>query len=253
MSDPKQELIELQKQLPCLKQAYEAAMKAFLAHPQDQAHVTQRRQALQDYHSAAVAYFNAFEHLICLGSQTGADKDATWYTHHAETAANLLETIEIHYRSLAAKGDELRLSRDMFKPSLKAYSNMQRLVSKTDAGCAAHLRAVFVAGGLPVLGFDTEESEKPATRGIEWRYFGVGCFFALIAVGMAVWAFSLEEMKPHQYFILRWLFPLASAFSSGSFTGSIVTSSNKFWWGLAVAATGGFAVWLLANLFLLKA
>lgn len=73
MSNPQQEIIDLEMQLPALKQAYESSMRAFLALPQDRAHITKRRQSLQDYHAGGVDYFNAFERLICLGSLTGAD------------------------------------------------------------------------------------------------------------------------------------------------------------------------------------
>src|ERR1044071_4523525 len=121
MSDPRQEVIDLEKQLPGLKSAYESAMRAFLTHPQDQARVTPRRVALQTYHAAAVEYFNTYERLISLGALCGADREPAWYTDKAETALNLLDTIQLHYRSLAAKADELPLPRDILKPSPTAY------------------------------------------------------------------------------------------------------------------------------------
>jgi hypothetical protein len=252
MSNAQQDIIELERQLPALKQAYERSMQAFLALPQDPAHTTQRREAMQVWHAAGVEYFNAFERLISLGSLSGADKDGTWYTDKAETAANLLETIEIHYRALFVKADELHVPRGLFKPSLKAYSNMQRLVKETDGEHATQLRVRFNTTGIPTHGFDKDGSEKPGTHGIEWRYFYVGCAAGVAALGLAFWGFGLQEMRPHQYFILRWLFPVASGFSSGSFVGSFVTGSKRFWWTLTVTATGGFGVWLLTNLFLLK-
>lgn len=252
MTTHAKEVLDAEKECSALKELYESAMRTFLIIPQDAAHVTKRREALQDFHSAGVNYFNAFEKLISLGSLCGADKDATWYTDKAETSVNLLDTIASHFQAVFAKADELHLSRDVFKPSRTSFANMQRLVQLTHEEHAGEQRALFATMGLPTHGFDKEESEKPATRSIEWRYFIVGCIFGFVTIGLAVWGFSLDEMKPHQYWILRWAMPFAGAFASGSFSGAIVTGGKKFWWGLAVAATGGFAVWLLSNLFLLK-
>jgi hypothetical protein len=227
-------------------------MREFLRIPQDAAHVTKRRESLHDFHCAGVNYFNAYEKLISLGSLCGADKDATWYTDKADTAVNLLDTIANHFRAVFAKADELHLSRDSFKPSRTSFANMQRLVQVTYGDQAKEQRALFESLGLPTHGFDKQESEKPATRSIEWRYFIVGCVLGAVTISLAIWGFALDEMKPHQFWILRWAMPLAGAFSSGSFTGALVTGGKKFWWGLAVAGTGGFAIWLLSNLFLLK-
>jgi hypothetical protein len=160
MSDHMQEILQLEGELPVLKERYESSLQSFLALPQDAAHVTDRRNSLQEWHAAGVRYFNAFERLISLGALAGADRDNTWYTDKAETAANLLETIENHYRTLAVKADELRLSRDLFKPSVKAYSNMQRLVKATDNAHATELRGRFASANLPTHGFDTNESKK---------------------------------------------------------------------------------------------
>lgn len=152
---------------------------------------------------------------------------------------------------MAAKADELHLSRDMFRPSLKAYSNMQRLVSKTDATHATQLRVRFQAAGVPTHGFDTEESEKRA-RHFSWPDFVVGCVVLVAGLSVAAWAFAMRELSPDQRFILLWILPIAGGFSSRSFAGSISAKGKELISGTVIAAGGGFAIWLLSYFLLPK-
>ncbi len=100
-------------------------------------------------------------------------------------------------------------------------------------------------------GFHKKESEKHQPIVLEWKFFVLGCFISLVAVGLAIWGFSLQKLTMDQRFILHWIFSLCSGFASWSFAGSI-SAKAKGWQGFAIAATGGFAVWLLSNFLLFK-
>jgi hypothetical protein len=81
-----------------------------------------------------------------------------------------------------------------------------------------------------------------------WPWFVVGCI--LLAAGLAAffWAFSLDYLSPSRRFLLMWLLPLASGFACGCFAGSLKVSGPVG--TVVVAATGGFAVFLLTHLLL---
>jgi len=252
MRQDKDEFATLEAGLSVMKQKYREAMMAFHSLPQSGVSIESVRKAFWDWHYAGLDYFNAFEKSISLGSLVGADKLATWYTEKCETAANLLEVIATHFVAIRLKADDLSIQTEPLKPGSTSFAGMQRMVKDHDSAIAMKLRDHFIANHLPTHGFDKEETEKSGTHQIEWRFFIVGCVFAAAAIVIAAWGFSLGNLTKDQRFILRWIFPIASAFSSGSFTGSLLTGSKRFWWSLAVAATGGFAVWLLTNLFLIN-
>ncbi len=245
-------LPDIECQLPELRTKYEDATKAFIAALASPVEKAERVKAFEKYYEAGVAFFNGHERVIAVAAARNVDHNSTWYTDRAETAANLLQTILLHYTTLNAKAVELKLSTVGLMPSRTALANIERLVKETHPNIATEYRDKFVKAGLPTHGFDHEEVEKFISGKIEWRFFIIGLIFGMAALVLAFWGFALSEMKPHQYFILRWIFPLASGVAAGGFTGSLVTSGKRVIATLAVAATGGFAVWLITNFFLLK-
>lgn len=253
MGDRQKELADVDEQIPALRADYENATVAFTTLVAGRSKREDRLAAFNAWHRAGLTLFNAHDRIIALGSLLKADLNPTWYTDRAETAANVLEVVCQHYETVSQWVDDLKLAAHSLRPSPTAFANMQRLVEETHPEIARKLRQDHVKLNLPTHGFDTPASEKPvATQSIEWRFFWVGCGFAVFSILIAAWGFSLGTLTPDQRFILRWIFPIASAFASGSFTGAFVAGSKKFLWSLAVAATGGFAVWLLTNLFLLS-
>src|SRR5947207_1813439 len=87
------------------------------------------------------------------------------------------------------------------------------------------------------------ESSPPT---LERRFFAVGLFLLVVAVGFAIWAFAISKLGPHQRMILLWALPLASGFSAGAFVGGLTVQSKKNYIpGVFVTAAGGFAVWFL--------
>jgi hypothetical protein len=85
---------------------------------------------------------------------------------------------------------------------------------------------------------------------VNWPWFIIGCIFLLAALVAFFWGFSFEYLSPSRRFLLMWLLPLASGFGCGCFAGSLNLSGPIG--SLAVAATGGFAVWLLSFYLLPK-
>lgn len=91
----------------------------------------------------------------------------------------------------------------------------------------------------------------PPTRNtVSWPWFIVGCILLAAALVAFFWGFSLGELTESQRFLLMWILPLASGFAAGCFAGSLKATGTVG--TLTVAATGGFAVWLLSFLLLPK-
>lgn len=163
MADSEQSaLLKLEAQIPELRSAYKAAMNRFRALQQDTAE--SRRQALREMHSAGLAFFNAIDRSIVLGSLDGSASNSTWFTDKAETCANVLDTILLHYCTVRQRGPEVGIPRDSLSPSTTAYANIQRMVAQHDPQLAARLRASFETEGLPVYGFDKEETKREETN-----------------------------------------------------------------------------------------
>jgi hypothetical protein len=114
---------------------------------------------------------------------------------------------------------------------------LQKSVQESDPAAAAALKNRFIQVGLPTYGFGEKQSQ-----GIEWRLFIVGCVLLLFA-GLVIWGFSLTTLTWDQQRLLVWALPLASGFSVGAFVGSVKTRARGLIPGLAITATGGFAVW----------
>jgi len=86
------------------------------------------------------------------------------------------------------------------------------------------------------------------SRSFSWPWFILGCFLLLVAVVAFFWGFALGELTPARRFLLMWILPLASAFACGCFSGAMSASGPLG--TLTIAATGGFAVWLLSYFLL---
>lgn len=246
-------LTDLESQLPGLRAAYERAAAALLDLAQKQTKKAERERfpAFHAWHAAGVTLFNAHDRVIADGSVKKSDHNAAWYTDRCETSANVLQTIGQHYRTLRDWATEWGLDLNALRPSLTAFANMQRLVQETHPDIARRLRDEFVRLDLPTHGFDTAASEKPRPPKLEWRHFIVGCVLGMFSIGMAIWGFSLGNLTKDQRLILNWLFPLTSAFAAWGFAGSF-SAKTKGWQGFAIAATGGFGVWLLSNFLLFR-
>lgn len=88
------------------------------------------------------------------------------------------------------------------------------------------------------------------TGGISWPFFVVGLCLMVYAFYISSKAFDVGTLTSDQRFILLWILPLASGFLCGAFAGNISAKTKKGYAGWAVAATGGFAVWILSYFLL---
>lgn len=94
------------------------------------------------------------------------------------------------------------------------------------------------------------ESHVAPPIGSRAKRFGVGVCLLGFAMALAAWGFSLGTLTPDQRNILLWALPLASGFACTAFAGGISAKAQGFWPGVAVTATGGFAVWFLTAFLL---
>ena len=108
-----------------------------------------------------------------------------------------------------------------------------------------------LAPRLQALAGNSPDMRKPSTSQdhFKWAWFVFGCVFVLFALGLVAWAFYLKTLTGDQRFLLMWLLPIASGFACGCFAGGVTAKGPVG--PIVVAATGGFAVWLLTY-FLLK-
>lgn len=234
-----------------LKARCEARAAAFYKLCSTKSKRDDRRTAFWDWHNSAVEFFGSFDKVVVLGSASGVDKDPAWFTEHGETAINLLDTIAKHYETARIKAGDLGLNDCPPTPSKTSFAATQRIAKKTNPTLANEARDRFVRAALPTHGFDTDETDKVTTPLLERRFFVIGCVLLAVAVGMAIWGFSLGTLSPDQRNILLWSLPLASGFGCWSFTGSM-SAKMKGWQGFVVSATGGFGVWLLSNFLLFR-
>ena len=85
---------------------------------------------------------------------------------------------------------------------------------------------------------------------ISWPFFLIGVCLMAFAFYLGSRAFDVGTLTSDQRFILLWVLPLASGFLCGAFAGNISARTKKGYAGWAVAATGGFAVWILSYFLL---
>jgi hypothetical protein len=244
-------LVDAEKRFRETKQKYEAQSESFALLCEKRTRAEDRKAGFWTWHNAAVDFFNSFENLLAVGSRTKADQEPTWFTDKAETAINLLETIATHYETAVMKAADCGANDGPPRPSRTAFAGIQRIAMKTHPKLAREERDRFVRLELPTHGFDTDESEKVTDKPMEPRFFYLGCFLLLIAVGMAAWGFSKGDLTADQRGILLWCLPLSSGFGSWTFAGGI-SAKAKGWQGFVISATGGFAVWVLTFFFLFR-
>jgi len=251
MADDADGLKGTEKRFQELKDEYRARSTAFLEICSKKSQIEDRRTAFWAWHNAGVDFFNSFERLLTVGAQEKADREPAWFTDKGETAVNLLETISTHYETAAIKAPDLKIPNAPPKPSRTAFAGIQRIAKTTNPKIAKEWRDRFVKLDLPTHGFDTDECSKASDAPMEPRFFYLGCFLLLVAVGMGVWGFSKGDLTPDQRGILLWCLPLSSGFGSWTFAGGIIAKA-KGWQGFVISATGGFAVWLLTFFFLFR-
>jgi len=216
---------ELEAKIPELKAAYKATMTRFLSLPPDD--MENRRRAFREMHSSGIAFFNAIDRSIVLGSLDGSVDNSTWFTDKAETCANVLETIVLHYRTVHQEGPKVGIPPESLSPSTTAYANMQRLVAQHDFQLETRLRASFVSEGLPVYGFDNEESKREGTNivagGEKWFAAISGLVFLIALSGIALFLPRPEEF---QFFVFRVILALAGAAFAAMISGFLVVEGT---------------------------
>ena len=115
------------------------------------------------------------------------------------------------------------------------------------AGLVDDIKSVGKIQPKPAGGSDEVGSVDDYRHDLQWRWFFLGAFFLLVAVGFAAWGFYLRCLSQDQQRILQWALPIASGFMAWTFAGSLTARGRSLVAGLAIFATGGFAVWLITT------
>jgi hypothetical protein len=236
----------LDAKLRTVAERYRDAQRDYHALPH-QTPKDNRVQSLHAWNDAADDYFT------CCVAVIFTEQPRTPHTGNASHAADWLQTAADHYGALRHEIEERKLGVDFegCKPSLLKFAGLQRLVREAEPQVAIHLRNRFITVGLPTFGFDESSPVEPEGPRIERRrWFVFGCLMFAVAVGFAAWGFYLETLSDSRRNILLWILPLSSGFAAGAFAGSITARARQPGPGLAIVATGGFAVWLLTSFLL---
>jgi hypothetical protein len=78
------------------------------------------------------------------------------------------------------------------------------------------------------------------------KKFIIGMIVLVAALALTVWAFSMDCLKSHQYWLLRALIPMSAGFIAWSFHGVLnLRITNSAWEGASIGAMGGFAAFVI--------
>jgi hypothetical protein len=87
-------------------------------------------------------------------------------------------------------------------------------------------------------------------KNISWPWFIFGSLLSAAGFFLTFWAFALSEITASQKALLLFVLPLVAGFACGCFSGSI--KGQGAFVNFTVAATGGFAVWLMSYSMLVR-
>src|SRR5271166_4627792 len=87
-----------------------------------------------------------------------------------------------------------------------------------------------------------DNTPRPDPQSVQY-WLGFGAIFSILIFGLLIAAFLAPENTCDQWTLLRYVLPIFSGIAAGSFVGAISAQGHLH--QLAVAATGGFAVWLI--------
>ena len=159
-------------------------------------------------------------------------------------AEGVLKELAEHHAAIGQAARQLGIDPRTLVPPFLKLTALQAFLREKEPQIASDLRTRFIQVDLPAHGFER------TSQGLESRWFILGCGLLLFAVGLVIWGFSLGNLTWDQQRLLVWALPLASGFAAAAFAGSINTQARDWIPGLAITATGGFAVWLVTFFFL---
>ncbi|HEX4613956.1 MAG TPA: hypothetical protein VH092_37590, partial [Urbifossiella sp.] len=245
------EITELERQIAELNKQYNDAIRTLNdLFSRRRVSKGNRVKAFDAWREAGTALFNANEQLVATASRAGLDLNPTWFNAHGDSAANLLEVIYKHYKTLKERAADLNLPTDSMMPSRTAFASLQRLVKRTNRSLAQTLRDEFLKNTLPTHGFDTDEVVSqpvhasrhiPATwEKIVAAVAALGSFLGLLYSALRNTPFA----DPNQVVILRILLGFSVAMLGAVLPGFLHVGFNKQ--GFAARAGGALALFLLA-------
>lgn len=205
-----------------------------------------RVDSLHRWNDAAREYFT-----LCIKAFV-QERPKTSYSRNAAWAGDWLKIVADHFSALKREVDTRKLPLDFerLKPNFMKFVELQRMVAEREPAAARELRNRFIQIGLEASGFDGQSAVESMNVSQERKkFFVVGCVVIAIAIAFAGWAFADGDPGQRDK-ILAWALSLAAGFIAGAFAGSIALRSRGLVPSAAVAATGGFAVWLITFLLL---
>jgi hypothetical protein len=225
---------DIQKAAAALRNArrkYEALPKT--------AEIQPRMDALYAWNDFAKEYFSKRADEFLGKNENSANNGNSSY------AESTLNDLAEHHAAVGQAARQLGVDPRTLVPPFIKLTQLQASLHEKESQIASALRIRFIEVGLPTYGFD--EKSPPI---LESRWFILGCILLLFALAFVIWGFSLGTLTWDQQRLLVWALPLASGFSAAAFAGSIYTQARDWIPGIAITATGGFAVWFITFFFL---
>ena len=94
---------------------------------------------------------------------------------------------------------------------------------------------------------ETDQTQNVESRPLNQKYWlTFGAVFSFMIFVLVMVTFFAPENSCDRWTILRFVLPIFSGIAAGAFVGAITAQGSVY--QLAVAATGGFAVWLITLL-----
>lgn len=231
-------LADSYKQFEAKKDAYKVASNLFLAEAKNGISDTSK-DALENWHSAGIDFFNSYESFLATACLCGADRDAVYFSDKIDTAIGLLGVILKHYTLSQRKAEEYGLGKSRL-PSSTAFATMQRLVMEARPDEGRRLKGDFLAAGLPVDGF---QRPAMARRLSSWEKK----FAAASGTGFLVLILILVLFVPDPSAFQALVFRVVLSLSAGAFAtvigGYLDIEAKGLKWGLR--AGSGFAVFVV--------
>lgn len=237
------EVIKTKAKLVDLKKEFMEALKAYIATPcKSDAAAEKAALAVQ---AQAIAYFNFAEEFVGNSDLLGAHKSEKWAQGFAEDCLAILESIPGHYKFLETAFEKIpSLNAIDFRPSMTAYANMQRMVVEyLNAQVVNEIRKSFLAGSLPVYGFDNPVTKKSSEHKNKIISCSIG---GLLLVIVLILTFVFDKPTPFQQAIIWATFSMALAGLAAIIPGFLQIDWRK---RAGLAAGGALAVFVLVYFF----
>lgn len=229
---------DIQKEYLKAKEVYELSLEKLLIQAPNFS-----KDTLNEINSNFSKFHTKFEEFLTNISSENYDLSKTQIQDVLTSIQNILDASIKYWDIIGNISEELIGSR--FKPQNNFFKTAQGILRTYDNKKAKVLEKEFINNKLPIEGFKSKEKYKLTTSKIDWASLIIGIIFLVISIVIVFLDFINTGM---QYLLIRIFISMGVALLiTGIFKKSIQAKINIP--GLAITATGGFAVFFILYFF----